>query len=156
MDSKGNCIAVDLGSSIVQSTGLVSDKDNVDHSFDEFIFTNDEAGQKFLRCASRYTDVEWSFWKDETSGTHLSTTHIGDTDLYGGSKAKKSGEGGTLIFFFHTHPRKETLGTLSNELDKGTRNKILEKSPNAVIGFMHQGVLYDLETFKINWDGTRR
>ena len=69
-------------------------------------------------------------------------------------KAKEAGESGVLLFFFHSHPRNESSGMYANDLDKKTRDACLAKSPNAVIGIMHKGFLYDFTPYRIKWDGT--
>ena len=121
------------------------------HFFD---ISNEKTARKLFRYISQYTDNEWSFLGDD-KGCHLSTSNMSWTDVYGGIEATQSGESGKLSFFFHSHPRNEANGMYVNDTDQAMRNKCLEKSPNAVIGVMHRGTLYDFQTFKIRWDGTK-
>ena len=161
-DSKDNDVAVDIGDDIHQwvysESGYYKDKSDGNkvkpytaHTFD---ISDLAKAQKLFRCMSNYTDNEWSFWGDN-KGFHLSTSHIYKTDIYGGRLAKQAGENGVLLFFFHSHPRNEPSGMYTNDLDRETRDTCLAKSPNAVIGIMHKGILYDFTPNKIKWDGTK-
>jgi len=159
-DSKGNRIAVDIGKDMAHGFGEVNGKfDNngkVEPYMAQFFDVSDlKVAQKLFKYMSKYTNNEWSFWGDD-KGCHLSTSHISWTDIYGGNKARQSGIDGNLSFFFHSHPRNRPDGMYTDSLDRKTRDKCLEGSPNAVMGIMHCGILYDFNTFKINWDGTRK
>ncbi len=162
-NSKGKKIAVDIGRDM--DHGVSEYSGNFEDIHDEnktkpykaqfFDISDLKTARELYRNISKYTDNEWSFWGDD-KGFHLSTSHISWTDVYGGKEAKRSGVNGTLSFFFHSHPRNEMLGMYSDDLDRSMRTTCLEKSPNAVIGLMYRGILYDFDTFKIDWDGFRK
>ena len=162
-NSKNKIIAVDIGhdmdNGVSEYEGKfkdIRDKDKVKPYKAQFFNISDlNTARKLFKNVSKYTDKEWSFWGDD-NGFHLSTSHISWTDVYGGREAKQSGINGTLSFFFHSHPRNEMQGMYVDEIDKSMRTTCLEKSPNAVIGIMYRGILYDFNTFKIDWDGFRK
>ena len=160
-DSDGNIITVNIGKDIHQSTmqesGFYKDIDGKTKPYnsESFDLSDIKSAQKFFRYASKYTDNEWSFWGDD-KGFHLSTSHIAHTDIYGGREVLKSGKNGTISFFFHSQPRSETLGMFVNDRDRNTQRACLAGNPNAVIGVMHRGVLYDFKANKMNWDGSKK
>ena len=126
-----------------------------EYSYASFSISNKTVARKVFILASKYTNVEWSFYGDE-KGNHLSNSHKVDTDIHGGNQALKSANRGTLSFYFHNHPRVENLGMFSNTRDRNRRNACLDKSLSAIIGIMHRGLLYDLDANKIDWNGTKR
>ena len=160
--SNNDIVKIDIGKDITQpiikESGKYKYKEEIrPYTSDLFNISDEKVAQNLFRQISRYTDVEWSFWRDE-GGIHLSTSHITDIEIIGPQYAGNSANKGELQYYFHTHPRREALGAFSNTIDTTTYQKWKGSNPKLVFGIMHRGILYDgsiLTPFRINWDGTR-
>ena len=134
-------------------------------------FTGDEKnGLAVIRFLSKNTDVEWSFWGGNTwdeknhaevAFATLGTSHIKDSDpgsthlVLNASIKKDIKHSNPLKFFYHTHPWRERWGTWASNgegHDKSIRSCCLLGSPNASIGIIHKGILWDYFNNKIKAD----
>ena len=162
VNSDKKIVKFDIGKDVYQEIVPDEGKYKKDGKVEEytsqsFDLSDVVTARNVFRAASLYTDVEWGFWGDET-GTHLSTSHKDDTEITGAKSAGLAAERGTLLYYFHTHPRSEVQGLFSNEIDQNTYYQWKKQCPNLIFGIMHRGVLYDgsdLHPFRMKWDGTR-
>ena len=128
---------------------------------------NEKTGMKMIRFLSQNTNVEWSFWSGniwnnetntEVAFATLGTSHIkskdpGSTSLVLNASIKKNeNHNNPLTFFYHTHPCKAIWGTWASSNDRDIRTMCLIGSPNASIGIIHKGILWDYFNNKIKAD----
>ena len=165
-DKKGNAKFVDVTSRSMESLNYDSEKD-----YTTLDFTGDEKnGLAVIRFLSKNTDVEWSFWGGNTwdeknhaevAFATLGTSHIKDSDpgsthlVLNASIKKDIKHSNPLKFFYHTHPWRERWGTWASNgegYDKSIRSCCLLGSPNASIGIIHKGILWDYFNNKIKAD----
>ena len=116
--------------------------------------------QNLFRFMSKNTDVEWSYWGGENNGnsvSFLSSDHLPDNDKFSPIQAKSfMDNGGTITFFLHTHPRKQSFGPYTNDIDRNFQEMCNKNNPNVIFGIMHRGELFDMNVFKMDWSGFRR
>ena len=162
VNSDKKIVKFDIGKDVYQEIVLDEGKYKKDGKVEEytsqsFDLSDVVTARNVFRAASLYTDVEWGFWEDET-GIHLSTSHKDDTEITGAKSAGLAAKRGTLLYYFHIHPRSEVQGLFSNDIDQNTYYQWKKQCPNLIFGIMHRGVLYDgtdLHPFRMKWDGTR-
>jgi len=164
-DKDGNFVSQDVDKDMMNSITCGSDAKKEWSSMNTT--GKEEMGKSLFGFLSKNTDVEWSFWggNDGETGdgfSNLSTSHQARKDPSSAQQALLNSPYDKLSFFFHSHSRKEMQGHLSNGTDRRHQNMCkyptggMRGSPNAVMGIMHKGQLYDFQGFNIGWDGKRK
>jgi hypothetical protein len=107
--------------------------------------------------STNVSEAEWTlngYAVGGMNGAILSTSHIEDADPIGASIANMYSGNNGLRYSHHTHPYKagsiySTMGFFPSNDDKNARTALKVGSPNAIIGIMHKGTLYNFDSFKI-------
>ncbi len=129
----------------------------IEHDYTKLEFIGnrgiDEA-KKLICFLSKNTDVEWSivggsYQKDIS--TLICTSHFEKKEYMGADRAALMAPFNNLYFFFHTHPKNEIFGWLSNEKDRAVCRALAcdYNSPQALFGVIHKGVFFDLHGTRI-------
>lgn len=121
-------------------------------------------GFKLLSFLSNNTDVEWSYWGGNewneemgfaTEFAILATSHEFSRDP-GSSKTvmdasikRDANHKCPLYFFVHSHPRNVPFATFASKNDRFIKETCLINSPQAIIGLMVRGVLWDYDNNKM-------
>ncbi len=121
-------------------------------------------GLKLMRFLSRNTDVEWSYWggnewKEDlgfaVEYATLATSHKHSRDpgstplVLEASIQRDMNHNHPLYFFIHSHPRNVPFATFASPNDRIIKEICLTNSPQATIGLMVKGILWDYDNKKI-------
>ncbi len=124
----------------------------IEHDYTQLEFFENagvEDAKKLICFLSKNTDVEWSIVGgsfNDVISTTIYSSHKNNREYMGLNRAISISANNNLYFFFHTHPRNEVFGWLSNEKDRNACRGLLfeDNSPNAQIGVIHKGLFFDL------------
>ena len=129
----------------------------IEHDYTKLEFIGnrgiDEA-KKLFCFLSKNTDVEWSIVGgsyQKNISTLICTSHFEKKEYMGADRAALMAPFNNLYFFFHTHPKNEIFGWLSNEKDRAVCRALAcdYNSPQALFGVIHKGVFFDLHGTRI-------
>ncbi|MBQ6155869.1 MAG: hypothetical protein IJK22_04625, partial [Bacteroidales bacterium] len=155
---KGQAKSISVNPAIMKSLNESKDYSTLD------LTGMESDGFKLLSFLSNNTDVEWSYWGGNewneemgfaTEFAILATSHEFSRDP-GSSKTvmdasikRDANHKCPLYFFVHSHPRNVPFATFASKNDRFIKETCLINSPQAIIGLMVRGVLWDYDNNKM-------
>jgi len=129
----------------------------LEHDYTKLEFWGNEGIEdaKNLICfLSKNTDVEWSIVGglfDDKISTTIYSSHKNNREYMGLNRAISISANNNLYFFFHSHPRNEIFGWLSDENDRKACGGLFFEgnSPNAQVGIIHKGLFFDFHGMRV-------
>ena len=113
-----------------------------------------EDAKNLICFLSKNTDVEWSIVGglfDDKISTTIYSSHKNNREYMGLNRAISISANNNLYFFFHSHPRNEIFGWLSDENDRKACGGLFYEgnSPNAQVGIIHKGLFFDFHGMRV-------